>query len=75
MRRYERRISFVLGSLLLLILTVGALLWAVLTAYAPPVLYRPLLGAAVTASAGPTTVTEKVSASTLVTCRSMMRAP
>ena len=46
MRRYERRISFVLGSLLLLILTVGALLWAILTAYAPPVLHCPLLGAA-----------------------------
>ncbi len=46
MKRREGRISFALSGLLLLVLTVGALLRAVLTAYAPPVLYRPLLLAA-----------------------------
>ena len=46
MNKREGRLSFALGSLLLLGMTVGALLWAVLTAYDPPVLYRPLLAAA-----------------------------
>ena len=45
MNKREGRLSFALGSLLLG-MTVGALLWAVLTAYDPPVLYRPLLAAA-----------------------------